>query len=193
MEIAAKVTADYFCGDCLKKLPPFIQARSLFHYDDAVRTLISKLKYQKDTSVIRAIAELTGGLDRSCFAACDWIVPVPLHRKRLQQRGFNQALLLARAYFGKTDRRVAPSVLQRTINTVPQVSLDAKSRRNSLKNAFKVNPTVDISGSSICLIDDVYTTGTTVSECSKALLDGGAAEVSVLTFARVKVPHRGRR
>jgi predicted amidophosphoribosyltransferase len=75
---------------------------------------------------------------------------------------------------------------------VPQVTLNGRERRKSLRKAFICSTKIDISGASICLVDDVYTTGTTVSECSRALLAGGAERVVVLTLARVDVPHRGR-
>ena len=193
MEISAKASADHVCGDCLTHTPPFELCRSLFLYDDQVRTLISKLKYQKDLSTLRPIGQLVGLCDLSPFNSCDLIVPVPLHRKRLQERTFNQSLLLARVCFAKKNKRIAASALQRTVNTVPQVSLDAKARRRSLKNVFRINPKTSVSGKTICLIDDVYTTGTTVSQCSRVLLRGGAACVRVLTLARAEVPRRGRR
>lgn len=181
------------CGDCLKKPPPFELARSLFRYGDQMRALISSLKYKKDISVTIALGELAEECDLSPFQACDYIIPVPLHKKRIQQRGFNQALLLAKICFGKNNSQIKTDVLWRTRNTVPQVSLGGRQRRRSLKNVFKVNPHLDISERTICLIDDVYTTGTTVSECARELLAGGAKKVVVLTFARVAVPQRGRR
>ena len=192
MELYAQGTANPICGECLKKPPPFEYARSLFYYSEEIRVLVSNLKYKKDTSVLPAIDELVRECDLSAYKDCDYIIPVPLHRKRLQQRGFNQALLLAKICFGRSDTRINSAILHRTRHTVPQVSLDGKERRRSLKNAFTVTSGFDLAGTTICLVDDVYTTGTTVSECSKRLLSSGAASVIVLTFARVDVPHRGR-
>lgn len=192
MELYAHGDANPICGECLKHNPPFEFARSLFYYNDEIRTLLSNLKYNKDTSVLSAIGELVSDCDLSAYEACDYIIPVPLHKKRLQQRGFNQALLLAKVCFGSSDTRIKTTILQRTRNTVPQVTLDGKERRRSLKNAFAVTPGVDITGTTICLVDDVYTTGTTVSQCSKQLLSSGAINVIVLTLARVNPPRRGR-
>jgi ComF family protein len=143
-------------------------------------------------SVLPCLSELIQECDLSLFDSCDYYVPVPLHRKRLQQRGFNQALWLTRLCFGKHNPRIAPAVLHRTINSVPQVTLNGRERRKSLRKAFICSTKIDISGATMCLVDDVYTTGTTVSECSRALLAGGAERVVVLTLARVDVPHRGR-
>ncbi len=192
MELYAQGGANPICGECLKNNPPFEFARSLFYYTDEIRTLLSNLKYKQDTSVLSAIGELVRECDLTAYELCDFIIPVPLHKKRLQKRGFNQALLLANVCFGNSDPRIKTNFLRRTRNTVPQVSLDGKERRRSLKNAFAVTAEIDLSGTTVCLIDDVYTTGTTVSECCRGLLSHGATKVLVLTLARVNAPRRGR-
>lgn len=192
MELYAHGVENPICGECLTETPSFEFARSLFYYNDEIRALLSKLKYKKNTSVLPAISELVKVCDLSAYNACDYIIPVPLHKKRLQQRGFNQALLLAKICFGCSNAQINTTILRRTRNTVPQVTLDGQERRKSLKNAFAVSPDIEMSGTTVCLIDDVYTTGTTVSECSKALLSHGADKVIVLTLARVNPPRRGR-
>lgn len=192
MELYSQSGENYICGSCLKNPPPFETARSLYRYDDQMRTLITRLKYHKDTSVLATLGTLMREADLFEFSSCDYIVPVPLHKKRLQERGFNQALLLAKACFDAKDTGIHTSLLYRTVNTVPQVLLDAKTRRRSLNGVFRVNGSVAISGKSICLIDDVYTTGTTVSYCSRELVRGGADRVLVLTIARVRASRRGR-
>ncbi|MDG4475500.1 ComF family protein [Thiovibrio frasassiensis] len=121
----------------------------------------------------------------AAVAGADWIVPVPLHPKRLRERGFNQALLLARAFFPK-DRRITHDLLVRTRVTEPQTRFNGKARRTNLKNAFGVVKPQHIPGKKILLIDDVFTTGTTVNECARVLKKAGAADVMVLTLARVK-------
>lgn len=192
MELYAYGATNPICGECLENKPPFEFARSLFYYNDEIRTLLSNLKYKKDTSVLSAIGELVSNCDLSAYEVCDYIVPVPLHKKRLQQRGFNQALLLAKVCFGSSDTRIKTTLLERTRNTPPQVTLGGKERRKGLKNAFAVTPGLDIIGATVCLVDDVYTTGTTVFQCSRELLSNGAAKVIVLTLARVNPPRRGR-
>ncbi|MCP3887936.1 MAG: ComF family protein [Desulfobulbaceae bacterium] len=180
------------CGRCLKSSPPFAICRSLFRYGGEIQSLVHSLKYKKDSSVLTGIAELTGGIELSEFSACDLIVPVPLHIKRLRQRGFNQAALLALTIFGEGKKQVVPDLLCRTRNTVPQTSLDGLSRRKSLKGAFTVKRGDNIKGGVICLVDDVYTTGTTVAECSKTLILHGAASVKVLTLARAELSPRAK-
>lgn len=113
------------------------------------------------------------------------IIPVPLHAKRLRERGFNQSVLIARALFSHEKKRINTSVLQRHRWTEPQATYGGKARRKNLRNAFSVRIPAQIKGKKILLIDDVFTTGTTVNECAGVLLKAGAAEVIVFTLARV--------
>jgi ComF family protein len=115
--------------------------------------------------------------------AADLLVPVPLHPRRLKERGFNQALLLAKAF---PDKPLAREVLIRVRHTMPQSGLNPKERRENVKRAFTAPRPEEIKGKSVLLIDDVYTTGATVRECARILRQAGALEVAVLTVARVR-------
>lgn len=115
----------------------------------------------------------------------DLIVPVPLHPQRLKERGLNQSVALARLFFPGSLRHLHPDVLVRKRNTPAQTSLNGLARRKNLRGAFAVAENALVQGRTVCLVDDVYTTGTTVSECSRTLLQAGAREVVVLTLARV--------
>ena len=122
----------------------------------------------------------------------DRVVPVPLHLKKLRIRGFNQTALIIRAcgriagtfHIETPYQRVDQDVLLRDKWTEPQTGLGRKKRIANIKNAFKLNPKVDIDSQRILLVDDVYTTGATVNECAKVLLQGGASRVDVITLAR---------
>jgi len=111
-------------------------------------------------------------------------VPVPLHLKRLRQRGFNQAILLGEIFAKKWGTPLSRNNLQRIRWTEPQVNLGAHERAVNVKGAFAVDSVKELSGKRILLVDDVYTTGSTVKECCRVLLKAGAAEVAVLTVAR---------
>ena len=115
----------------------------------------------------------------------DLILPVPLHPRRLRGRGFNQALTLARFLLPARRGRIHPDLLRRSRWTDPQVSLSGKARRQNLANVFCLNDPEQVRGRIILLVDDVFTTGTTINECAKTLRQAGAAQVEALTLARV--------
>ncbi len=189
---AAGTGHDPLCGECLKIPPPYTMARSVVRYEPQVKWLVHKLKYGGELSIVPGLVELIGGYDLAEYASVDHVVVVPLHFRRLRHRGFNQAAVLARLFFADRPNLVKADWLFRTRNTVPQTELDRNERRRNLRGAFQVKATADVAGRRICLVDDVFTTGTTVTECSKVLMGSGAAEVRVLTLARVSVPHSGR-
>ncbi len=120
----------------------------------------------------------------SDFTTPDLIFPVPLHKSRLRQRGFNQALLLAGSSFPQWRNRIIADGLLRIRATAPQTSLDGAGRRKNLKGAFALKDPDMARGKIILLVDDVFTTGSTVCECSRILQAGGAGRVEVFTLAR---------
>lgn len=178
------------CGGCLKSPPPFSAARSVVWYDHTVRDLLLRLKFARDTAVLPGLKEIICHFDSRLFADVDWIIPVPLHRTRLRGRGLNQAVVLSGLFFQDRLKRLRTDLLARRRYTQPQTRLSGVERRKNLRDAFEIRNPETIKGALVCLVDDVYTTGTTVRECSKTLLQGGAGEVRVLTLARVKVPWR---
>jgi len=112
------------------------------------------------------------------------IVPVPLHTRRLRQRGFNQAVLLGEILSRQWGVPLQRNNLQRSRWTEPQVNLTASARAENVKGAFTLAAPAKIAGKRILLVDDVYTTGSTVKECSRVLMAAGAAAVAVITVAR---------
>jgi ComF family protein len=175
---------DRLCGDCQTEPPPFDRARAAALYEGPVAAAIKRFKFGRQI-VYQPL--LQGWLARpECLelvTAADLLLPVPLHPRRLKARGFNQALLLAQGF---PDRPVGLEVLARVRHTVPQVGLNPKERRDNVKGAFDVSQPVAVKGRKILLIDDLYTTGSTVRECARVLRRAGAARVEVLTVARVK-------
>jgi ComF family protein len=161
-------------------------ARAFFLYEEPIKEVIHRFKYQGKTACLPSFARFARHLPHAAeMEGATWIVPVPLHASRLRERGFNQSLLLARAFFPK-DHRVTPDLLIRSRPTEPQTSFNGAARRTNLKNAFAVVTPQRLAGKKILLVDDVFTTGTTVNECARVLKKAGAAEVMVLTLARVK-------
>ncbi len=180
------------CGKCLRDPPTFSTARSLVRYEPMIQQLVHRLKFGRDTSVINGFSDLVKNSDLSDFSGVDFIVPVPLHIRRLRERGLNQAVLLAGLFFPDRYELIRTDLLIRTRHTVPQTELGGDDRRGNLKAAFQVRNKCDLSDVVVCLVDDVFTTGTTVEECSRVLLKAGAREVRVVTLARVGMSQRGR-
>lgn len=175
---------DSICGQCLRRPPTFNLARSILRYTPQLQILIYKLKYRKDLSVLPGISELVSSFEMSKFGTVDYILPVPLHISRLRERGWNQSIVLARLFFPAEEHRIKLDWLIRKENTVEQTTLSGMDRRSNLKSAFTISKKAQLSGAAVCLIDDVFTTGTTVEECSKVLAAAGTEEILVLTLAR---------
>lgn len=179
----------HLCGECLEKPPPFSRHRSAGVYDGVLRGLILVFKYGK----AQALGGLLAGFmcrapalqGEDIFAGVDYVVPVPLHRRRKRRRGFNQALVLSRELAKRKKLRVLARGLVRVKDSPPQASLGALERGRNIKGVFRPAKRRRLKGKIILLVDDVYTTGATVKECSLALLEAGAAEVRVVTVARV--------
>ena len=180
---------DHLCGSCLRQPPVYGRARAVVRYEAPVSHLLHRLKYAADTQALPVLAAV---VEPFVFAALhdfqpesDRVVPVPLFPARLKKRGLNQSLLLARILFPKAVEALLVDALIRTRDTPPQTTLDAEARRKNLRAAFAVRYPETVCGRRIFLVDDVLTTGTTVAECSKALLAAGAVEICVVTVARV--------
>jgi ComF family protein len=183
--VAGSPDHNHFCGACLCHPPPYSRARSCIRYDQPARQLLHRLKYNGDKTVLPAIRCIIAHADIHEIDTADLILPVPLFVKRLKARGLNQAEILARQFFPEQIERIRTDILLRVLDTRSQTTLSGTARRNNLRSAFQVQKRASVKGGKVCLVDDVFTTGTTVAECAKILLDSGAKEVWVLTLARV--------
>jgi ComF family protein len=172
------------CGECLKHEPPFAAALAPFVYGHPLDLLMARLKFGQSLAAGRVLAELwIGALRESMPAKPLALVPVPLHVSRLRERGYNQALELARPLAHAFDIPLRQDVLQRVRATPAQVNLEAKVRRRNLRGAFSILENVALPAN-VAIIDDVMTTGATLRECAKTLLRGGVARVDVWALAR---------
>lgn len=183
---------DHSCGVCLTRAPQFARARAWACYpreefeEHPLRQVVQRFKYGRKVALGKPLGRLLASgcrefLGERCF---DSIIPVPLHPKRLRWRGFNQSLLLARQVARAYDMPMDPFMLRRIKETAPQTQLSEEERRKNVRGAFALNPRKSAKGMRLLVIDDVYTSGATVNECSRTLKRAGAKEVSVLTFAR---------
>ena len=175
---------DHLCGECLENEPYFTKAQSLVRYSKEVGHLIHKFKFGGDLSVLSTFGSWSAKFFCNDLKDVDYIIPVPLYKKRIQERGFNQANLLAKEFFLQ-DRHKIKHFLKRIKYTKPQTKLSGELRRKNLKDCFKLVDEPNLHGKVIYLVDDVYTTGTTVNECAKVLVKAGAKRVEVFTLAMV--------
>jgi ComF family protein len=177
---------DRLCGDCQADPPPFARARAAAFYEGPVATAVKRLKFNRRLAYLPLMQSwLASPPCRELAAEADLIVPVPLHPRRLKQRGFNQAWLLAQAF---PELNLARDLLIRVRHTIPQVQLNPKERRDNVTGAFAVAQPARVQGQNVLLVDDLFTTGATARECARVLSRAGAARVEVLTVARVKQP-----
>lgn len=181
---------DMECPACIARPPAFERARSAFVYDAASRALVLSLKHGGRTDALAAYGRWMARAGGALLAGADALIPVPLYAARLRRRRFNQSLLLARALSRANGVPVAPHVLARVRNTSTQGGLSAKGRARNVAGAFKVraNRGREVEGKRLIIIDDVHTTGATLSACARALKRAGAENVTAITLARVVKP-----
>ena len=178
------------CGLCRRLDPPFVQAVAYGSYDAGLRELIHLLKYEQVRSAAvvlgHMLAEAVSGMESGSSPLV--VVPVPLHARKLRQRGFNQSQLIARraVKLGAGSGRLVlrSRVLERRRETQSQIGLTRHQRRENLRGAFVVSRPEEMAGREVLLVDDVFTTGTTVSECARVLRRAGASKAFVATVAR---------
>lgn len=173
------------CDDCLKWERKFTIARAVAPYHGLLKEAIYTFKYTGQRTLAVPLGKMMAAevLREKGFAEVDLIVPVPLHPLKLRERGFNQSSLLAKEISRILKAPCLPDVLRRNRTTVAQSKLTKSERRRNLTGAFSLNDARKVKEKNILLVDDIFTTGQTVSVCSQVLLDGGAKSVSVITLA----------
>ena len=177
---------DHACGACLDKRPPFDRARAAGIYSGSLRPAIIHFKFNRKIQLAKPLGKLMADtlLDELDPQEIDSIIPVPLHKKRLRWRGFNQALLLARELSALTGIWIDAYTLKRVRYTKPQTRLPHKERAENVKGAFNVERETFVRDRSILLVDDVATTGSTLIECAGVLKKAGARRIEALTAAK---------
>ncbi|SDZ67759.1 comF family protein [Pseudomonas salomonii] len=181
------------CGPCQKKPPAYKQVIAPWTYSFPVDTLISRFKHQSRWPLGHLLARLLGQylqhrFDNTELTRPDCLLPVPMARKRLRERGFNQSLMLARWLSADLDLPHDEHLLLRPHETVAQQDLDAKTRQRNLLTAFALAPDAQVRGRHFALVDDVLTTGATAHSLARLLMDAGARQVDVYCLARTPKP-----
>jgi len=185
-------TRGLVCGECQKRPPSYDHVEVPWRFTFPVDALITRFKHQARWPFGRLLGERLGLHLQHAFTdglpQPDLLVPVPLARRRLRQRGFNQAQMLAQWLGGALKLPVDEHLLERVVDTPPQQQLDAATRRRNLRQAFCLAPGTVIKGRHLALIDDVLTTGATAEALARLLKRAGAARVDVYCLARTPKP-----
>ena len=172
------------CANCRTRPPAFTQAWTIYPYKSPLKEAIGLFKYKGKISLTGPLADLVLKA-LPPLPMIDVILPVPLHPIRFREREFNQSLLLANQVSRQLTLPLSHSNLVRVRPTIPQTSLKRNDRLKNLRRSFVVTNLEALMGKNILLVDDVFTTGTTVNECAKTLRKVGAGHVYVVTLARM--------
>jgi ComF family protein len=179
--------AGAICAGCAADPPQFDRARASVLYDDASHRLVVAFKHSDRTELAPLLAGWLARAGAALVDPCALVVPCPLHPLRLIARRYNQAAILAAAFARAVGAEYAPDALRRIRRTAPQKSLSVEARRRNVAGAFAARAGLEarIAGRPALLVDDVLTTGATLSACARALKKAGAARVDAIVLARV--------
>ena len=178
------------CDTCAISPPRYGKLRSIAFYQTTLQEAIHLFKFEKKKVLVQHLIQLVNAhmpLD-CCIADYDFVLPIPIHKKRLRERGFNQATLLANGIVEAEGVPVLTDMLVRKRHTVAQSSLDREARQQNIVGAFEVRDPDIIRGKNLLVIDDVFTTGATIREAVSELWTADPAEIDVLTLARTLDP-----
>ncbi len=177
----------FLSAEAIANPPPFDRARAAVVYSGVARDMVRGLKYGDRTDLAPWMARWMARAGAELLSDADLVVPVPLHWWRFLGRRFNQSAELARAIARLSGKQFAPEAVRRVKRTRQQVGLTSLQRQDNARAAFRVPEDQNslVRGRRVLVVDDVYTTGATVSALAKSLKRAGAARVDVLTFARV--------
>lgn len=164
----------------------FKELISILKYEGIIRDKILQYKFEDKAYIYKTFAKIVLKNKKVCglLKKYDIIIPVPIHKKRKLQRGYNQTQLIAKEISKNIDIKLCNNVLVKNKNTIAQSKLNKNKRKQNIKDAFKALNVQNIQGKSVLLFDDIYTTGSTANECSKILKEAGAKTVGVLTIAK---------
>jgi ComF family protein len=172
------------CGSCLNSSPDFDATRAVFLYAYPIDAMMLRYKYGNSLNLGDTFGEFLA--EKTNFESVDVIIPMPMHPQRLKERGFNQALEIAKVLTKNYKKKLDYKSVTRQTLTPPQASLPLKERVKNIKGAFKVN--ADLAGKRIAIVDDVMTTGASLNELAKTLKKAGASHVECWVIART-LPH----
>ena len=195
-----EVDTKYICNNCIKIVNAislnkidyygdrfFKKHLYIFKYEDIIREKIIKFKFENEAYLYRTFAQavLNNKENIKFIEEYDYLIPVPIHKRRKKQRGYNQSELIARAINDNIKSiKLQTNILIKDKNIVPQSTLNQNERIENIKNVYKILNKEKIKNKKILILDDIFTTGSTVNECSRILKEAGAKKIGVLTIAK---------
>lgn len=199
--ICKKISKENLCNECTLKLDKykinvntklkednmyFDEAFHIFKYEGIIRDAIISYKFQNKAYLYKTFSKiiLKNGKAYSFLKKYDIIIPVPIHKKRKQKRGYNQTELIAKEIAKNTHLELQKNVLIKSLNIVPQSELNRKERKENIKNVFELKNFDKIRNKNIIIFDDIYTTGSTLNECAKILRNAECKNIGILTIAK---------
>ncbi|MBL7203575.1 MAG: ComF family protein [Desulfobacteraceae bacterium] len=182
----SEIKEDHPCEDCLRKRPFYDSAGAPYRYEGPILKAIHRLKYGAKSFLAGSLGPLLARFSESRFgeSGAYLTMPVPLHPRRVRERGFNQSLLLARHVAKGLKSDLDFLSLRRVRYTLPQTRLAKKERQRNVRGAFQLKNRDAVKGKTILLVDDVVTTGNTLNECARILKKGGSGKVFCISLAR---------
>lgn len=169
------------CGQCIKQPPAFDNALVHYIFEEPLRSLLHQFKYYNGLYLTSFLGQLMLQAAQEQMLTAECLIPVPMHPRRLKQRGFNQAVVLTKFLARKLSLPYDLTRCQKIINTAPQASLNSEQRKKNLRNAFRVTA---LPYQHVVLIDDLLTTGSTANELARSIKNTGVKRVDVWCCAR---------
>lgn len=199
--ICGKLVSEIWCEECKKKLQDkaifkierkekgeyyFERHLYLFWYQNEIRKLLLDYKFNDKSYLYQIFSEIMIKNEKICgiFKKYDIMMPVPIHNKRKKQRGYNQSALIAKEIAKQIEELEYQEVVEKVKDTLPQSSLKKEQRRVNIQNVYKIKKKAKIEQKKVILLDDIYTTGSTVNAIAKVLKENGVKEILVLTIAK---------
>ena len=195
-----KIDKNYICNDCIKIVNTiavnkqdtynnkfFKKHLYIFQYEDIIREKLLKFKFENKSYLHRTFAEaiLNNKENIKFIEQYDYLIPVPIHKKRKKHRGYNQSELIASTISEEVKNiKLKNNIIKKYKNIIPQSSLNKEQRVKNIINVYKITNKNIIKNKKILLLDDIYTTGSTVNECGRILIEGGCKEVGIITISK---------
>lgn len=197
--VCGKINKEWLCPKCKQRVErleksvikniedkKYEKLLYIFKYESLIRKLILQYKFSNKAYLNHFFANIIAKNEKNAdlIREYDFIIPVPMHKKKMQKRGYNQTELIARELSKMLNVPTKLNILSKIVNTTTQSKLNGKARQSNIQHAFLVKNDIEIENKKIVLLDDIYTTGATVEECGRVLKEAGAKEILVLVLAK---------